>query len=202
MAKKNFTREYLIEAMQTLHERLGHTPTEADTHDYPDVPGHVTYIRRFGGWREALETAGVPLDPRNTGYDRETLLEHLRAVVEQLGRAPTRADMSEVDGPCPATYASHFGTWTDALAQIGLEPRRGGTRIYETEELLDVVRDLADELGHAPTTTELLGREDLPDPTTFTRRFGTWNQALRDAGLTPRFRSSRPKYADQDQARD
>ena len=187
MAKKRFTREYLIEALQKLYERLGRPLIQSDTHEHTDVPGHVTYIRRFGSWCEALQTAGIPLDPMAWGYDRKTLLAHLRDVVERIGRAPTQSELSKIEGPCADTYVSHFGSWRAALAEIGLEPYRNKRYVYGREELLDMLRALADDLGHAPITPELMERDDLPHPTTFIQRLGGWNKGLEEAGLTPRY---------------
>jgi hypothetical protein len=158
---------------------------EYDTYEYSDVPSHTTYTRRFGSWREALEAAGIPLDPTNTGYDRETLLKHLRDLAERLGRTPSISDVDAADGPCSTTYANWFGSWSAALVEAGFELKPPHRR-YGREELLDILRALAEELGHAPTMVELWQRDDLPRPSTYKVRFGRWNAALREAGLTPR----------------
>jgi hypothetical protein len=84
---------------------------------------------------------------------------------------------------CAVTYANHFGSWTAALAEIGLLPR--GSRLYEHDELLSVLREVAAELGHPPTQAVLWEREGLPRPTTYKYRFGSWNQAPEAAGFTP-----------------
>lgn len=177
----------LLDALERLAERLGHTPRERDVTAHPDVPSHKTYVNRFGSWRNALETAGISLDPRNTGYDRDTLLTHLRDLAENLGRTPILADLEAADGPRGATYESHFGTWTAALSAAGLEPGRRSRR-YGRDELLSILQELAEELGHAPSMAELWQREDLPTPSTYRYRFGRWNAALEDAGLRPQHR--------------
>jgi hypothetical protein len=153
---------------------------DADAH--LNVPTGRTYINRFGSWRKALKAAGIPLDPRNTGYDRDTLLAHLRDLARRLGRTPTLADLE--DGPCGGTYQSHFGSWTAALSAAGLEPGRRSRR-YHRGELIEILRGLAEELGHAPSMAELWEREDLPTPSTYKYRFGRWNVALEETGLTP-----------------
>jgi hypothetical protein len=65
--------------------------------------------------------------------------------------------------------------------QISPEPPI--SRHYETDELLQILRELAEELGHTPTVLELGAREDLPSPYTYRDRFGRWSEALREAGL-------------------
>ena len=178
-----FTREYLIDCLHRLEDRLGRTPKEADTHQHADIPGHTTYVKRFGTWRAALEGAGIPIDPSNMRYDREMLLELLRKTADQLGRVPAASEMDELPGPHSSSFRKYFGSWRAALSAIGLRPT--SLYLYETEELLTVLRELAAELGHAPSTSELKAPPDLPADTTYRRRFGTWHEAITAAGLTP-----------------
>lgn len=187
-----YSRDELIEALRQLAERLGRTPTGPEAMADPHTPSHSTYARRFGSWREALEAAGLPLDPRKMGYDRERLLAHLQDLAETLGRTPAVGDLNAVDGPCDKTYRNQFGKWSAALAEAGLEVGPRGRR-YERDELLDILRALAEDLGHAPSERELKKRDHLPNPGTYRDHFGGWNAALREAGLTPRYPK---KYAE------
>jgi hypothetical protein len=184
MSRKQLGQEELIDALRVLSGALGRTPKERDATAHPDVPSYKTYVNRFGSWRNALEVAGIPLDPRNTGYDRYTLLAHLRDLAENLGRTPILADLEAADGPCGGTYESHFGSWNAALSAAGLEPGPRSKR-RSHDELLGILRELAEELDHAPSMAELWEREDLPTPSTYKYRFGRWNAALEEAGLTP-----------------
>jgi hypothetical protein len=161
MQGKRFGHDELIEALKRLAELLGRTPRARDADADHDVPCHSPYVTRFGSWRKALEAAGIPLDARNTGYDCEMLVDHLWELAETLGRTPRLADLEATDGPCGTTYQSHFAGWSEALVEARLEVDRRSRR-YNREELLDVLRVFADELGHAPTTVELAQREDLP----------------------------------------
>jgi hypothetical protein len=185
-----YSRDDLIEALRELAERLGRTPGAMDAKTDPHTPSHNTYALRFGSWRRALEAAGLPLDPRRMGYSREELLEHLRDLAETLGRTPTVGDLKTVDGPCDKTYRNQFGKWSAALAEAGLDVGPRGRR-YERDELLDILRAFAEDLSHAPSRRELGERDELPAPITYRKRFGGWNAALREAGLTPRYPTRR-----------
>jgi hypothetical protein len=70
------------------------------------------------------------------------------------------------------------------LAEIGLTVRT--SRRYESEQLLQLLRELAEELGHTPTIAALQAREDLPSSYTYRDRLGRWIEALKQAGLTSR----------------
>lgn len=52
------------------------------------------------------------------------------------------------------------------------------------EELLDALREFADELGHTPTTREMKGTGPY-SATTYVERFDSWPGAVRAAGLAP-----------------
>ncbi len=56
---------------------------------------------------------------------------------------------------------------------------------YTDQQLLDILRDLAAELGRSPTAQEMRKRR-LPRPETCAARFGSWNAALAAAGLETR----------------
>jgi hypothetical protein len=171
MTQQRYSQQWMIEKLQEMTVRLGRSPTRADATADPDIPSHTTYVKRFGSWTAALRVAGLPVDPHSVGYDRETLLEMLRELVARLGRTPVSRELPGLGLPCHNTFAKHFGSWSAALAEIGLEPKVGNTR-YEREELLDVLRDLDRELGHAPSQAELREREGLPHPSTYKYRFG------------------------------
>ena len=60
---------------------------------------------------------------------------------------------------------------------------------YTDERLLEILRDLAAELGRSPTQHELKARRDLPALNAYINRFGSWNAALEAAGLATYRRS-------------
>jgi hypothetical protein len=80
----------------------------------------------------------------------------------------------------PQTVIEHFGSWNAAKRQAGLVPRRFATR----EELLDVLRDLGEELGRVPTARDLDQRKGtVPSKSLYWHTFGSLREALRLAGF-------------------
>jgi hypothetical protein len=51
-------RDTLVARLQSLGQRLGRTPSEADINADPDTFNHMTYFRRFGSVRAAQIAAG------------------------------------------------------------------------------------------------------------------------------------------------
>lgn len=59
-----------------------------------------------------------------------------------------------------------------------------GVQKYSDEELLSALRNLAEDLGKSPTVGDVRNlHEVMADVSTYERRFGSWNEALRRAGL-------------------
>lgn len=113
---------------------------------------------------------------------------------------PTREDVAEDDdSPSPSTYDRRFESWWAALKQAGFsEPAvyqlraEQQTPSYQDEELLSILRSKASELGKTPTYDEWREQDDVPAITTYRSRFGTWNDALVEAGLQPNREHEQP----------
>jgi Homing endonuclease associated repeat len=115
-------------------------------------------------------------------YSDEDLLAELLACAERLGRSPTMREFAEDPRVQvhPQTVIEHFGSWNAAKREAGLRPRRFATR----EELLQVLRDLGDELGRTPTARDLEERRGrLPSKSLYWHTFGSLATALREAGF-------------------
>ena len=124
---------------------------------------------------------------RPNAYTDKELLRMLQDLAIELGQVPTYKEMDDdKTRPSASTYTKRFRSWRAALARAGLlQPGEWRTR-YIRNQLLAMLRDKATELGRAPTCREMDRDETRPPSSTFSRRFGTWNKALRAAGLDPR----------------
>jgi HNH endonuclease len=115
-------------------------------------------------------------------YSDADLLAELQACAERLGRSPTMREFA-ADAQTlvhPQTVIEHFGSWNAAKREAGLLPRRFATR----DELLQVLRDLGEELGRTPTARDLEERRrSLPSKSLYWHTFGSLTTALREAGF-------------------
>jgi len=136
-------------------------------------------------------------------YSREELLQWLRDLGEE-GRPPIQADLQdEPDAPHKWTYQNRFESWEQALQEAGFSAeaveerakRRDDGRVYTEEELLDEVRDLADKFDRSPRCVEVREQADISIET-LCYRFGSFNDALRAAGLSvTKPHDEDPKYS-------
>jgi hypothetical protein len=115
-------------------------------------------------------------------YTDAQILDELRAAAERLGRSPTMREFAQDTRARlhPQTVIEHFGTWNAAKRAAGLLPRRFLTR----EELLSQLRRLGDELGRVPRASDLASRRRaMPSTSLYAHTFGSFSNALREAGF-------------------
>lgn len=115
-------------------------------------------------------------------YSDAEILDELRAAAERLGRSPTMREFArDPDARVhPQTVIEHFGTWNAAKRAAGLFPRRFLTR----DELLEQLRALGVELARTPTARDLAARRRaLPSASLYAHTFGSFANALREAGF-------------------
>jgi hypothetical protein len=115
-------------------------------------------------------------------YSDEQILGELRASAERLGRSPTMREFA-ADAETtvhPQTVIEHFGSWNNAKREAGLVPRRFATR----DELLQLLRELGEELGRPPTAKDIDARKGaMPSKSLYWHTFGSLSTALREAGF-------------------
>jgi hypothetical protein len=132
---------------------------------------------------------------RLSEYSDGALLAEIRRVAASTG-GPVLTLKTFVDGArvSAATISNHFRTWHAALGRAGLAhlysgpmgpdgPKHHVTRRMPDAGLLDLLRRMAREAGGDTITAYAMMRRGGPNVATFRRRFGSWANAMRAAGL-------------------
>ena len=143
------------------------------------MPRRPQYRALAGIDREALAAFQAGIRKR---YSDEQILEELAASAKRLGRSPTMREFADDPETSvhPQTVIEHFGSWNEAKRKAGLVPRRFATR----EELLELLRELGEELGRIPTARDIEEhRGRMPSKSLYWHTFGSLANALREAGF-------------------
>ena len=173
-----YSDEELIKMLKAKAKRDERTPTTESVDADKSMPRANTYRNRFDSFNKALELAG--LRP-NIGYTNEELLKMLKDMAERDGRTPTMKDVNaDKNMPSIIPYVDRFGSFNKALELAGLQPNSGR---YTDEELLKMLKDMAERDGRVPTTKNIHANDNMPSVTTYVNRFGSFNKALELAGL-------------------
>jgi len=133
---------------------------------------------------------------RLPSYDDQSLVAELQRVAAIESDGPfTREAFDRHARVDSSTILRRLGDWQHALARAGLPDRYSGrpvsqrmrdqrTRSMSEDELLDELRAVAAALGTTTLTREAFRRHSNGvSDAGVTRRFGSWSEALRQAGL-------------------
>jgi hypothetical protein len=153
--------------------------------EYPRWPSTGVVNGLFGSWNAAMAAAGLPVTP--FGYTDEQVIDALRADARRLGRTPTIKDWSVRDVSVPGSGAviRHFGSWNAGLRAAEL-PLTHEVGVWTRERVLVALRRDAARRGRSPVRGDWSkAARSRPSASTVAALFGSWNAALRAAGLDP-----------------
>lgn len=131
------------------------------------------------------------MQKKATSISREQLLDKLRSIASELGKARLTCDEFVMHSSMARSVIyQHFDGWTDACQAAGLEPgltmaERPKPQEHSDEACIKEIQRVAYLLG-ARLTSNSFTQYACMSATTVRRRFGGWDAALKVAGLTPR----------------
>jgi SOS-response transcriptional repressor LexA len=172
----------LQSALKQFAKELGHTPSYAEMDDKgPFSAGR--YVREFGSWNEAVQTAGIEINNQRE-ISASELKTQLNQLAERLGRPPSMCEMKNKGDFSTGPYIAEFGSWNKALQAANLEIYQH--REIPRSELKSGLQQLADEINGTPTQMDMENRGPFSH-NAYIRAFGSWNEALRATGLEVQF---------------
>jgi hypothetical protein len=111
---------------------------------------------------------------------REELLDELKRVSKIVGQSPTEKDMLTHGKFAYSTYFRYFNSWSQAKSIAGVADT-SENKISDEKLLTDLKR--VDLLVDGPPTRREVDRLGEYPSSTYKYRFGSWNEALAEAGL-------------------
>jgi hypothetical protein len=159
---------------------------------------HGDILRTFGRWDRALQAAGI--DPgrvrRQRRWSQLAVIQRIRERMER-GLPVNQGAICKDEPVLTSAGERYFACWDDALTAAGLDPtqvRRRGLE-WTRESLVTAIRGLRDQgapLNHGAVVRGPLSHAAL-------HLFGSWDAALRAAGLNPdQIREKRRPYTRED----
>jgi hypothetical protein len=151
---------------------------------------------RFGSWAAALEKVGLTTAYESWEGTEEDLLAAIRTLAKRMDRVPRAFDLDNYsDLPPQSAYKKFFGSWIEALIAARVDTSLPPVPYDDLtdNQFLDALRELARRLGRTPDSKVGAHVAGFPSVPLYRSRFGSWNNAIRAAGLPENRRKYRAK---------
>ena len=193
----DFLDEHTDEALLTEIQRVaaafsGESLSKRSFDAHPGRVSASTICKRFGGWKEALESAGVghlyngrPITDKvrknrvSRAMSETDLLRELRRVHSITGRdALSVEEFARLSVIGVGTIRGRFGTWRRALALAGISQSNHAKR-YSDEECFENLAAVWTHYGRVPQFLEMDQAPSVVGPKAYVVRWGTWRKSLK-----------------------
>lgn len=163
--------------------------TYADIDNIEGMPHSSTLINKFGSLKQAYKLIDIDVDEFNKQRMKEKMTEDYHNLAKELGRTPTVYDLNDActrnngETMSGTTYRQHFGSISQLKAELGYDVYQPAKFISD-EDALKMLWELGQEVGRAPTWSDIGAIKTMPSTHHYRRRFGTLAQALFEAGFS------------------
>lgn len=176
---RKYNDDFLISELKRFVEENGKIPSYNDMCSKNGYPSSIVYAKHFGSWNNALKLVGFETYKQ---YTNKELLDELYRFVEENDRVPTTSDFnSNKNFPSSSVYQKRFGSWNDALIEAKIEINK--ICKYDNEFLISELNRYTKENNKIPIEQDFKDNKSFPHPGVYEKHFGTWNNALKEAGL-------------------
>jgi hypothetical protein len=184
--EKKYSDEQLLSHLREIQRRHGKCTTDLLL-DADDLAAPSVVSERFGSWMKAKRKAGLEDDreanSRPEEYSDEDYLEMIRACAEKHGKATQQLFNQDEEFATDGAIRDRFGSWSEAVEQAGVERNAGGgTSKYDNDDLLEMLKACQEKHGKCTVRT-FASDDEFCSPETIQRRFGSWTEAKRRAGV-------------------
>jgi transposase len=185
--QKQYSDSQILSHLKELRRREG-TVTTNTLSKHDDLVSPSVVVERFDSWLAAKEEAGIDIDERNYNsrpreYTDAEYLDLLRECQERHGKVTQRIFNDDDTLPSAGAIRKRFGSWNEAKQLSGIDTAGSGNRRYSKQELLEMLRSCAQRHDGDCSASQFAADDDTCAPETLQRRFGSWNNAKKRAGL-------------------
>lgn len=114
---------------------------------------------------------------------RKELISEIQRLAEEVDGTPRQKDVHKESDYSLSQFRRVFGSWNEAVESAGFKSYPNRRRIPQ-EDLIDELHNLEEELSKPPSADEMTAYGEYSHAV-YIDRFGSWHEALEEAGFTP-----------------
>lgn len=190
--RMEYTDEHLLNKLKNVVDLCKETNRTLYTNKEIDkdrsMPSATAYHKRFGGVQQAYAKLGINMNEFNDNIMICKLKNQYTEIKAILNRVPNSRDFDDFSKKygdkyhSASTYISYFGSIKNLQIHMGDKPTNWSTSLSD-EEMLDMLRCSSEEIGREITSLEMSQEHNVPNRTSYARRFGSLTNAKRLAGI-------------------
>lgn len=187
--EEELLKQFKIQVDKKIKEN-GKLLRDNDINRIKEMPSASCYYKKFKTLDKVYELIGINRKEYEDKLLEEDMKKKYIEIRNILGRTPNSRDIerfsngSDVYYGC-TTYLHHFKSMHDFHIMMGDRPTQWSGDLTD-EEMLESLVNLSKDLGIVPTQNDLLMCEYTPNTHAYTKRFGSFVEAIIKAGMTPR----------------
>lgn len=177
--RNTVSRQELLDDIRLVKKDIGRCPTVGE---YLRL-GKYSNIVNKGGWTNLIDELGWP---RKRDTRKKDIVMALEQVAQDLNRVPLYTEFIHHPlGVSSGLVYKFFNSYDDLLGELEMKvpSRGGGWRTFTDGELIEDIKRIASNLGYTPTIAEFHLFSKSSGHTFATKRFGSYNNFVKAAGL-------------------
>jgi 5-methylcytosine-specific restriction endonuclease McrA len=186
-----YSKDAIVEDLQRVSDLTQDEPFTIDVYLRNDRYSASHVKRQFGGWREALDQAGLSdryVGPAITermkaqvgrAMTDSEILDRIRNAAAQLGKASlSGADIEANSEVTQSQMYRRFGNVSAALKRAGVEQVNHGRR-YTEDDIFENLLNVWTHYGRLPTALEMDRSPSTVGKNAYLHRYDGWRKALK-----------------------
>lgn len=164
------------------HDMMSKPARRAASLCNPTIQRKAMKARKKGGKSpRAGKKLGIPAYENLHKLCAKQLVEKIKSVAISMEKTPTTRELEE-HGVSRSAVMFHFGSHAKAMEAAGMEDGIVARAArYSPEQLLEFLRNVVVMKNRLPSRSDTR-RGLIPNQSTYTRRFGSWSNAIEAAG--------------------
>ncbi len=180
------SREECVRLLHKVANQLGKSPSqrEYDKTISEEEISAANIKHQFSSWNAAKEAAGLEVMEKQ-GWTESEVIDSISRVSEQNDEKLSKRvyiELKEPTDPSVDTILRLFGSWNQAIDNVGLVPQPSQ---YTEEECIRALQYVAEKIGRSPRMREYRRHRRPTDPVPWVMKnsFESWNHMKEIADL-------------------